>query len=548
MPGTHVVIDLLGEVALLLWGIHMIRSGVMRAFGSELRRGLGIALQSRWRAFLAGLGVTAVLQSSTATAMMATSFTSGRLVGLTAALAVMLGANVGTTLIVQVLAFDITLVYPLLIFAGVAAFRRGRRSRSRDLGRVAIGLGLMLLALHLLVQSMEPVETARAMRTVLQAIADQPLLNLLIAAVFTWAAHSSVATMLFVMSLADAGLLAGGAALAMVIGANLGSALNPVLAASGDEPAALRLPLGNLLTRLAGAVVALPLLQPVQSWLAALSADPGQTAANFHTAFNLALALAFILPLPALAQALERLLPDRPAAEDPGRPRYLDAADLAVPAMALADAAREAMRMSDVVGAMLRGSREVFAGGDRDRLGEVARMDDTLDRLHTAIQLYLAGVGDDDLDGDDAARLDEILGFALNLEHIGDIVDRDLMTLAAKAIRQRIALSVRERRDLDELHARLLDHLQLAVAVFMHGDAAAARRLVAEKDRFRSFERDAADRHFAKVRGGRTETLEGGTLLLDAVRDLKRIEAHLAATVYPLLERSGDLMPSRLAP
>lgn len=547
MPGTHVVIDLLGEVALLLWGIHMIRSGVMRAFGSELRRGLGIALQSRWRAVLAGLGVTAVLQSSTATAMMVTSFTSGRLVGLTAALAVMLGANVGTTLIVQVLAFDITLVYPLLIFAGVAAFRRGRRSRSRDLGRVAIGLGLMLLALHLLVQSMEPVETARAMQAVLQAIADQPLLNLLIAAVFTWAAHSSVATMLFVMSLADAGLLAGGAALAMVIGANIGSALNPVLAASG-EPAALRLPLGNLLTRLAGAAVALPLLQAVQSWLAVLSTDPGQTAANFHTGFNLIVALAFFLPLPVLARALERLLPDRPAGEDPGKPRYLDPSDLAVPAMALSDAAREAMRMSDVVGAMLRGSREVFASGDRDRLDEVARMDDTLDRLHTAIQLYLAGVGEDDLDGDDAARLDEILGFALNLEHIGDIVDRDLMALAAKAVRQRIALSARQRRDLDELHARLLDHLQLAVVVFMQQDAAAARRLVAEKDRFRSFERDAADRHFAKVRGGRTETLEGGTLLLDAVRDLKRIEAHLAATVYPLLERSGALMPSRLAP
>ena len=548
MPATHVVVDLLGEVALLLWGIHMISSGVLRAFGADLRRGLGTALRSRLRAFLAGMGVTAVLQSSTATALMATSFTRGRMVGLTAALAVMLGANVGTTLIVQVLSFDITLVYPVLILLGVAVFRRGRRSRSRDLGRVAIGLGLMLLALHLLVQSMEPVESTRAMRAMLRAIADEPVLNMLIAAAFTWAAHSSVATMLFVMSLADAGLLTGGAALAMVVGANLGSALNPVLAAWGGEPAALRLPMGNLLTRLVGAAVALPLLGPIESALTRLSADPGQLAANFHTGFNLALALAFFLPLPAVARLLERLLPDRPAGDDPGTPRYLDPSDLAVPAMALSNAAREAMRMSDMVEAMLRGSREVFGSLDRRRLGEVAQMDDTLDRLHAAIQLYLSGIGGDEMEDDDAGRLDEILGFALNLEHIGDIVDRDLMALAAKAIKQRIALEASDSRELDELHARLIEHLQLAVTVFMAGDAAAARRLVAGKDRFRAFERDAAERHFARVRDGRTERLERDTLLLDVVRDLKRIEAHLAATVYPLLERSGELMPTRLAP
>ena len=521
MSGTHVVVDLLGEVALLLWGIHMISSGVLRAYGAELRRRLGTALRSRASAFLAGMGVTAVMQSSTATALMATSFTSGGIVGLTPALAVMLGAIVGTTLIVQLLAFDITLVYPILILVGVAAFRRGRRSRVRDLGRVAIGLGL---------------------------IAGEPVLNLLIAAAFTWAAHSSVATMLFVMSLADAGLLSGGAVLAMVVGANLGSALNPVLAAWGGEPAALRLPLGNLLTRLVGAVVAVPLLGPIGSALARLSADPGQTAANFHTGFNLLLALAFFPALPGLARTLEKLLPDRPAGEDPGAPRYLDPSDLAVPAMALSNAAREAMRMSDVVETMLRGSREVFASADRRRLDEVVRMDDTLARLHAAIQLYLAGIGRDEMDDDDAGRLDEILGFALNLEHIGDIVDRDLMALATKAIKQRIALSAWGMREVGELHARLLDHLQLAVTVFMAGDAAAARRLVAEKDRFRAFERDAAERHFAKVRDGRTDTLERDTLLLDVVRDLKRIEAHLAATVYPLLERSGDLMPTRLAP
>ena len=246
---THILINLVGEIALLLWGIHMVQSGVTRVFGTDLRRIVGRGLKTRFHAFLVGAGVTAALQSSTATALMATSFVGAGAVELVPALAVMLGANVGTTLIVQVLSFDVALVFPVLIATGVFAFRYGRGTRFQDLGRVAIGLGLMLLSLHLLADAIAPSDHSAAVRDLLAAITREPLLNVVIAAALTWAAHSSVVVVLAVISLATSGLIGPEATLAMVLGANIGSAINPLVQGVGGDPVKLRLPVGNLVTR-----------------------------------------------------------------------------------------------------------------------------------------------------------------------------------------------------------------------------------------------------------------------------------------------------------
>ena len=546
MSATYVLLQLFGDIALLLWGIHMVHSGILRAFGSELRRLLGIGLRTRARAFLAGLGVTAVLQSSTATALMATSFAAGGVLDLVPALALMLGANVGTTLIVQVLSFDIALVFPVLILAGVIAFRRGGRTRTRDVGRISIGLGLMLLALHLLAAAIAPAETAPTLRALLESLTREPILNLALAAALTWAAHSSVAAMLVIMPLAAAGIVTPPAALAMVLGANLGSAVNPVVEGAAGDRARLRLPVGNLLTRVIGCALALPLLQPLAGALAWLDPAPARMAANFHTAFNLVLAAAFLPALPLVARLLRRLFPDEFKPADPAKPQYLDAAALETPSVALANAARETLRMADVVEAMLRGSQDVLHTADRKRVAEIARMDDILDKLHEAIERYLIRIGQDGLSDEESRRLSDILAFTINLEHIGDIVEKNLMELAAKRIKKRLTFSPEGLAEMDEMHARLLDHLQLAVAVFMVGDVQAARRLVREKEQFRDLERAATERHFARVREGRPESIETTGLHLDIIRDLKRIESHIAATAYPLLEQSEMLRRSRL--
>src|SRR3954451_1207961 len=343
------LLDLAGSVALLLWGVHMVQTGVQRAFGASLRTWLGTALRNRFRAFLAGMGVTAVLQSSTATGLMVTGFAAGGLVDLVPALAVMLGANVGTTLIVQVLSFDVAEVAPALILIGVLMFRRASAA-PRDFGRVLIGLGLLLMALQQFVDLLDPFEDAPNLRLLLGAVATQPVLDVILAAGLTWAAHSSVAVVLLTMSFAAKGVVPPDAAFALVLGANLGTAINPVLEGGvGDDPPARRLPIGNLINRGIGVAIALALLPTLGPWLVTIDPDNARVVADFHTGFNLILALIFFPLLTPYASLLRRLLPARVNPTDPGRPLYLDPAAIEVPMVALGAAAREALRMADAL-------------------------------------------------------------------------------------------------------------------------------------------------------------------------------------------------------
>ncbi len=545
MSATAVFLHLLGDVALLLWGLHMVHSGVVRTCGGELRRILDHGLAGPLRAVLAGIGVTALLQSSTATALMLNSFTAGGLVALPSALAAMLGANIGTALVVQVLSFDLSLAVPLLVLAGVVAFRKAR-GRLHEIGRVAIGLGLMLLSLQLLGATVQQVAGSGSFREIAAIGTRDPVVAALVAAVLAWAAHSSIAAVVVVMSLAGSGILSAEATLAMVAGANLGSAFNPLVDALGD-PARMRVPLGNLANRLVGAILVVAFAGPLADWLSAFVADPRRLAADGHVLFNLALAVAFLPLLRPMAWLLARLVADPAAGDDPARPVYLDDAALATPAVALSNAARETLRMADVVETMLRNAGRAFHANDRTLVKEVRRADDIVDALHRAIGRYLARLDGRALAPADSRRVSEILAFAINLEHIGDIIDRNLMELAAKRIRLALALPAETRETIGDMQARLVEHLKLAVSVFMFGDDTAAHRLVAAKDAFRDVERAALRRYYRRVRDGGPEGIETCVVELDILRDLKRIEAHIAATAYPLLEQSGALLPTRLA-
>ncbi|MBV9203064.1 MAG: Na/Pi cotransporter family protein [Alphaproteobacteria bacterium] len=547
MGATLTLFDLAGAVALLIWGVHMVQIGITRAFGPQLRRLLGYALGSRFKAFLAGLGVTSILQSSTATGLMVAAFAAGGLVDLVPALAVMLGANVGTTLIVQVLSFDVSRVSLLFVLIGVFMFRRSAVTRTRDLGRVGIGLGLMLIALQHLLALITPYEDVPSLRMLLGAVTTDPLIDVLIAAALTWAAHSSVAVVLLIMAFAAQGVVPPHAAFALVLGANLGTAINPLLESgvSGD-PAAKRLPIGNLINRVAGCALALCLLKWAGPALISLDPDPGRAVADFHTAFNFVLALLFFPLLKPYAKLLVRFLPTRVDTADPSQPIYLDWAARETPTIALAGAAREALRMADVLEGMLRGALDSLNQGDRKRVAETARMDDVLDRLDTAIKEYLTSLDIDTLDDTDHRRLSEILAFTTNLEHAGDIVEKSLMPLAAKRIKRGVSFSETGRREIREMLERLTGNARAAAAVFMTDDPATARQLLGEKEVFRELETRATEGYFGRARTDRAESIEASTLFLDIVRDLKRVNAHLAAAAYPVLEGRGELLPSRL--
>jgi phosphate:Na+ symporter len=544
-----ILFDLMGGVSLLLWGLHMVHSGIVRAFGSDLRRFLGSALRNRFLAFLAGVVVTAVLQSSTATGLMTASFVTAGAVDLVPALAIMLGANVGTTLIVQVLSFNVTAVAPILIFVGVTAFKRGGQTRTRDLGRVAIGLGLMLLSLHILLDTLAPAEQAPAVHTLLTAVTGQPLLCVLIAAALTWAAHSSVTVVLLVMSLAYSNFITPVAALALVLGANLGSAVNPVTEGSNSSnPASRRLPLGNLINRLVGCAIALPFLGPLADLIGRVEPNPSRMAADFHTAFNLVLALIFFLPLRGMASALVRFLPDRPKSADPSTPLYLDDAALGTPSVALACAAREVLHIGDIVETMLRQSMTALMTNDRKLIAEICRMDNAVDKLDEAVKLYVTRLTRESLDERDGHRAMEIISFSINLEHIGDIIDKNLMELAAKKVKRQLAFSKQGAAELEAFHQEVLGNLKLAFGVFMAGDVKTARLLIAQKAPLRAAELAAAESHLLRLREGRPESIESSSLHLDVLRDLKRIHSHICSVAYPALESAGAMLPTRLRP
>jgi phosphate:Na+ symporter len=464
------------------------------------------------------------------------------------ALAVMLGANVGTALIVKVLSFDVSWVSPLLVIAGYVAFRHGRKGMIHDLGRVGIGLGLMLLSLHLLVLTIEPVQTAPVLGQLLRALTGEPLLDLALAGLLTWAAHSSVAVMLLLISLAAGNVITPVAAVALVLGANLGSTIPPLLEAPRADPAARRLPLGNCAIRAFGCIVALPFSHQIAEMLWQSNPNPAATIVNFHIAFNLALAILFVGLLDPMAWLLTRIIPDKPPKPgDPAQPLYLEEDSLDTPYLALTNASREALRMVDLVDTMLRRLMKAVTQNDQDALREVMRDGKALDRLQDALKAYLTQLGTDGLSESDGERHALVLGLVVNLGHAGDIIERSLADAASRKIKRGLALDKEDEADLIAFQARVLDDLKLAAATFMTSDLRSAQQLLEAKRQLNAMERAAGREHLARLETNQPGGLEASTLYLAVLRDLRRLNSHISAIAYDVLgvrdasERADEL-------
>ena len=550
-----VLISLSGYVGLLLWGTHMVSTGVQRGFGMTLRRALERNLGDRWRAFFTGLGITTLLQSSTAAGLMATSFTAAGVIALAPALAVMLGANVGTALVAQALSFNVAAVAPPLVLCGVLAFRWSSGSRLRNVGRAVIGLGLMLMALSGLQHTLGSVEHTPLLRSFLQSLAADPLLAVLLAALLTWGCHSSVAMVLVIGSLAASQVIGATETLALVLGANLGGALPPLFHAS--TPEARRLPLGNLLVRLVGVLLVVPWLTSIAHLWQRMLPDDARLAVNFHLLFNLALAAVFLLNVKRTAAVLMRLLPDPPRPSDPGRPLYLETAAVDSASVALANAARETLRMSDLVAAMLQGALELLSSGDPTLAAGIAVKDKATRQLGGAIRNYLVKIGGEQTldDWREGAKGQEILAAVINFEHIADIVANSLTDFAVKELKRGQLLAADELTVVRAMHAELVESHNLALAVFLRGDPADARLLLGRKRQFLQMEIEATALSVKLLRdaaaAGRGEgadpvnlAVEESGLLLRIVRDLRRVHSHFASVAYPVLRRSADRRPT----
>ena len=541
------LLNLFASVALLVWGTHIVRTGILRVFGADLRRILSRSVSNRGSAFLAGLGVTSLVQSSSATALISSSFVSQKLIPLSAALVIMLGADVGSAIMTQVFSLDLSWLSPLLITFGVIFFLSRRNTRAGQIGRVAIGLGLIILALQLVVAATKPITQGAATKVIFGTLTGDPMLDMLIGAVFTMLSWSSLAVVLLSATLASSHVISVPVALGLVLGANLGSGLLTVLLTARAAGSGRSVALGNLAFKVVGCVIFVVALPYVHQGIALLDADSRRQVVHFHVVFNVTIALLFIGLSGRVARLVERLFPPtEDAAVKLAEPKHLDPAALTTPALALANAARETLRIGDTVEQMLHGMLEAIRTNDEKKVEEVIKLDDDVDRLYTAVKLYLTQISREDLDERDSKRWAEIISLTINLEHVGDIMERIMQDLRDKKIALRLSFSEAGMKEITELHEKLVVNLRLGLSVFLNGDIASAQQLLVEKERFRDLERKYHDSHLDRLAGQSVQSIETSSLHLDIISDMRRINSFFCSTAYPILEAAGKLRKSRL--
>jgi phosphate:Na+ symporter len=542
---TH-LLNLFAAIALLVWGTQQVRTGILRVFGANLRTILSRSVSNRFAAAISGIGVTAVVQSSTATALIVSSFVGQGLIKLPAALAVMLGADIGTSLMAVVFSRDLSWLSPLFIFVGVVLFISKQSTTPGRVGRVLIGLGLMLLALKLVTQSTAVLTQAPAVKALLGSLSSDLLLELLVGATLAVVSYSSLAIVLLTATLASTAVIPVDVALGLVLGANLGSGLLAVLTTLNANIETRQVPLGNLVFKVLG-VLAVSLFPGV--WMRVAGpyiSDAATLVVGFHLAFNIGVGIAFIGFTQVVARWVEHWLPKPDKTTVAGRQRHLDPTALATPSLAISCAVREAMHQADVVEAMLMGSIKVMKESDVNLAQELRKMDDTVDELYSDIKYYLTKISREALGENEAKRWTDIISFTINMEQIGDIIERVIQDIEDKKINKGRQFSEAGLAEICELHARLLDNLRLGMSVFLNGNVRDARRLLEEKTKFRDLERQYAATHIARLADNTLPSIETSSLHLDLISDLKRINSHICSIAYPILDSAGELAPNRL--
>ncbi len=528
-----------------LYGVQQVRDSVMQAFGPQLRSLIEKSTSRRLQAFASGIVVTSLIQSATATAMIVSNFAGRGLIPITAALAVMLGADVGTSLVAQVFSIGITNLGPIFIFVGMVVMAWIPLGRPKQLGATCVGLGLMLLGLSTITHAAGPLEESALIRNIIQSLSDDLPMAFLVGILLTWLAQSSLAIVLLVMSFAAANTLQLDAAFALVLGTHVGATLSPLLINLKNKDESRIVVWGSFLMRLSFCLAVLPLIDYCVYYSDILGYDMDRQIVNFHMAFSIVRAIFFLPFLGLITRGLQKAFPIEVNQNDPSQTLYIDIRDLGTPSVSLAAAARESMRLGDLVLNMLRDVMHLFEDQDPHALQKVLKDDDHVDRLYERIKLYLAKVSRENMSEMQAKRHIDILMFIINLEHIGDIIVKNLCELAQKKWRNDLSFSKQGWQEIQDYHLKVCENFRLAMNVFHSDDPNMARQLVENKEALRRETITASGSHFERLRKGLLESLGSSSVHLDVIRDLRRINDHLTSVAYSILEEKGVLQ-SRL--
>jgi phosphate:Na+ symporter len=543
------LLHLAGSVTLLLWAVRMVRTGVERSQEPALRRVLRESRGGRLRAAGIGAGIAMLLQSSTAVAVLAAGFAGSGALTLATGLALMLGADLGSALVVQILSIDLNWLIPVLLLAGGGLFFKGKGRGQKQLGRILIGIALILVSLQMIGEATAPLREGDMLPAVVAYLRGDYVTAFLIGAAFTWLVHSSVASILLTATFAAQGLVPIELAVSLMLGANLGGGLIAVGLTRQSFVEARRIAWGNLGFRGIGAVLALLAFQLLQPSLELLGAGAARQVINLHLAFNVAL-LVLCLPLTGPVAALvTRLVKDRKTAEELANPlaeanSALDQSVVKQPALALASATRELLRMAEIIERMLRPLMELYETGDPEKIKQARQLERAVNQAQSEIKLYLARIAYED--EEDIQRGRELSNFAINLEYVGDAISKTLLKLAETRREQKLTFSPEGWRELNELHHRVMANMQLALNVLVSQDRESARQLLSEKDAMREAERSSYEQHLRRLRSGAVQSIETSNIHLETVRALKTINSLFASVAYPILAESGELLDSRL--
>ncbi|WP_275782561.1 Na/Pi cotransporter family protein [Pararhizobium gei] len=544
MESTIIMVNLAGAVALLLFGLSQVKEGATRAFGIRLRTGLAQGTSNQFRSFAAGFVATVALQSSTATALMIASFVEKGLVRARMAQIVLLGANVGTAVTAWIVAAGIGWLSPLAILAGVALNRGGRSSAQQAAGTALVGIGLMLLSLHLLGLATEPMRHSPALAAFLGMLDSALPVALLFAAGLAFVSSSSLAVVVLILSLSTAGVLSSGLTIALVLGANLGGAVAPFVATLSASASARRVTAGNLAVRAIGCLIALMAAEPAAAFLQWLTLPVEKLPVDVHLLFNIALAIVAWPFSGVLSGVMQTLIADDP--KDEAGPLYLDARALSTPVIALSGATREVLRVGDLIEAMLIASMKAFDGNNLKNLYDIGKSERQVDMLQQEVKVYLSRLGRDGLSDEQGRRTIVVIDYAINLEHMGDIIEKSLAGQIRKKIEKGLRFSDEGYQELMTLFALTIDNLRIAQTIFVTRDADLARHLMEVKVEVRHMEKRSSEQHLERLRDGRADSLQTSSVHLDILRDLKRINAHIVSVAHPILDESGLLVESRL--
>jgi phosphate:Na+ symporter len=538
-----VMINMFGAVALLLFGLVQVKEGVSRAFGTKLRTGLSAGTRSGFRSFFSGFVATVALQSSTATALMVASFVERELVNPSMAQIVLLGANVGTAVTAWIVATGIEWLSPLIILIGIVLYRTSSTARQGG-GTALIGIGLMLLSLHLLSAATDPMRQSPALGAFVGLLDNAWPVALAFSASIAFVSSSSLAAVVLILSLASTGTLSPHLVIILVLGANIGGAIPPFVASLSGPASAKRLTLGNLIVRSIGCLAALPVAGYAAEVLEVLPTGPSKLPVDAHLGFNLILA-ALAWPLsPLLSRLMLTLLPEDTEAEDVTR--YLDLQELSTPVVALASAAREVLGVGDLIERMLTRAADAFERNNMSKLAEIAQLEKRVDFLQHEVKIYLSKLGRSGLSEEEARRSIVIIDYAINLEHIGDIIEKGLLPQVARKVSLGLKFSDDGYGELSEFFQLTIENMRFAQTIFVTRDFALAKRMMEVKVEVRRMERKSSELHLARLREGRVESLQTSSLHLDLLRDLKRINSHIVSVAHPIMDESGLLVESRL--